>query len=336
MTRRRRAIGILIGLAGLWLFLGLALLVIGDIKLNSLEVVKSLIGVSTDFTTNFVVWQLRLPGLLAAIITGGELAVSGLILQVITKNSLADSSILGINAGASLGVVAATFTAGIVGSRLGSSWLLIAALLGGLASSGLLMLVNRQQSAIRTLLAGVALTAVLNGIILMLELEMNQFDFDKVLVWLNGSFWNLGLSFLSVQLIICAGLLALAEFLVPTLNALTLGNRGAYGIGVNVKLINNALMGIAILCATGAVLVGGAISFVGLMAPNIGRKLVGQRMKYLLPVSWLIGCSLMMLAQLVATNAFGKTALPVGLVVSAVTMPYFIYLLFSERFDDNK
>ncbi|GAF36697.1 ABC-type Fe3+-siderophore transport system, permease 2 component [Lentilactobacillus farraginis DSM 18382 = JCM 14108] len=186
---------------------------------------------SHDLTTNFVVWQLRLPGLLAAIITGGELAVSGLLLQLLTKNSLADPSILGINAGASLGVVVALFVTEAVGVHLVSSWLLLAALVGGFSSSGLLMLVNRQQSAIKTLLAGVALTAVLNGIILMLELEMNQFDFDKVLVWLNGSFWNLGMPFLTLQLGLGIGLILVVLLMVPALNGLTLGNRGLMELG---------------------------------------------------------------------------------------------------------
>lgn len=333
ITGKKKPAVVFIVLGLVWLGLLLALLTFGDIKLNVFEVLKSLCGLSQDLTTNFVVWQLRLPGLLAAIITGGELAVSGLLLQLLTKNSLADPSILGINAGASLGVVVALFVTEAVGVHLVSSWLLLAALIGGFSSSGLLMLVNRQQSAIKTLLAGVALTAVLNGIILMLELEMNQFDFDKVLVWLNGSFWNLGMPFLTLQLGLGIGLILVVLLMVPALNGLTLGNRGAYGIGINVKLVGSLLMGVAILCATSAVLVGGAISFVGLMAPNIGRRLVGQRMKYLLPASWVIGCAIMMLAQFIATNAFGKTALPVGLVVSAVTMPYFIYLLFVERFD---
>lgn len=333
ITGKKKPAVVFIVLGLVWLGLLLALLSFGDIKLNVFEVLKSLCGLSHDLTTNFVVWQLRLPGLLAAIITGGELAVSGLLLQLLTKNSLADPSILGINAGASLGVVVALFVTEAVGVHLVSSWLLLAALIGGFSSSGLLMLVNRQQSAIKTLLAGVALTAVLNGIILMLELKMNQFDFDKVLVWLNGSFWNLGMPFLTLQLGLGIGLILVVLLMVPALNGLTLGNRGAYGIGINVKLVGSLLMGVAILCATSAVLVGGAISFVGLMAPNIGRRLVGQRMKYLLPASWVIGCAIMMLAQFIATNAFGKTALPVGLVVSAVTMPYFIYLLFVERFD---
>lgn len=333
MTRKIRQPLTLIFLVALWIGLFPALLTFGDIKLQVGAVLQSFIGDSSDFTTNFVVWQLRFPGLLAAIITGGELAISGLILQVLTRNPLADSSILGINAGASLGVVIVMFAASAIGLHLGSSWLLVAAFLGAIFSAGLLMLASHQHSAIKILLAGVAITAVLNGIILMLELEMNQFDFDKVLVWLNGSFWNLGTRFLLVQLMVCLGLLVAVSFLIPSLNGLTLGDRGAFGIGINVKWVRRCLMAVAILCATSAVLVGGAISFVGLMAPNICKRFVGERMRYWLPASWLMGCCIMMLAQFVATNAFGKSSLPVGLVVSAVTMPYFIYLLFSERFD---
>lgn len=130
MTRKIRQPLTLIFLVALWIGLFLALLTFGDIKLQVGAVLQSLVGGSSDFTTNFVVWQLRFPGLLAAIITGGELAISGLILQVLTRNPLADSSILGINAGASLGVVIVMFAASAIGLHLGSSWLLVAAFLG--------------------------------------------------------------------------------------------------------------------------------------------------------------------------------------------------------------
>ncbi|MCH5461593.1 iron ABC transporter permease [Lactobacillus sp. LC28-10] len=301
----------------------LLLLSVGDIQLSFGQVVSTLLGVNRDYTANFVVWQLRFPNLIAALITGGALAVSGLILQVTTGNSLADSSILGINAGASLGAV--VLTAISTSMKL----LPLATLIGAMISCLLVMLANRHDSTIQVLLGGVALTAVMNGLILILEMQMNQFSFDKALIWLSGSFWNLDAHFLSINGVAYMILLLITVLLAPVLSSLTLGSEMAMGIGVNVRVGQRTLLLLAVGLATVAVSVGGAISFVGLMAPNIAKRLVGQRIRVMLPLSWLLGTSLMMLADVVANNAFGKVTLPVGLIVAVVTMPYFILQLFS-------
>lgn len=323
MTRNLRNGCILIATVVLFIIALLLLLAVGDIHLSVGQVMTTLIGTNRDYTANFVVWQLRFPHLVAAIITGGALAVSGLILQVTTGNDLADSSILGINAGASLGAVILT--------AVSSSMTLLpfATLIGAIISCLLVMLANRNGSTIQVLLGGVALTAVMNGLILILEMQMNQFSFDKALIWLSGSFWNLGTRFLLINGAACLVLLVVVLLLLPVLNSLTLGNQMAKGIGVNVRLGQRVLLLLAVGLATVAVSVGGAISFVGLMAPNIAKRLVGQRMRLVVPLSWLLGTSLMMLADVVANNAFGKVTLPVGLIVAVVTMPYFILQLFS-------
>lgn len=323
MTRRIQNGVILFLSSCLFIVCMLLLLSIGDIHLSFQQVLTTLLGNNRDYTANFVVWQLRFPHLIAAVITGGALAISGLILQVTTNNALADSSILGINAGASLGAVVLT--------AISTSMKLLpfATLIGAFISCLLVMLANRNGSTIQVLLGGVALTAVMNGLILILEMQMNQFSFDKALIWLSGSFWNLDASFLSINGIAYVILMVLAVLCIPILNSLTLGNEMAMSIGVNVRLGQRLLLLLAVGLATVAVSVGGAISFVGLMAPNIAKRLVGQRMKLVVPLSWLLGTSLMMLADVVANNAFGKVTLPVGLIVAVVTMPYFILQLFS-------
>lgn len=325
MTRKYRNGLILLLSFCLFIFATLLLLSIGDIHLNFQQVITTLLGTNQDYTANFVVWQLRFPNLMAALITGGALAVSGLILQVTTGNALADSSILGINAGASLGAV--LLTAMSTSMKL----LPFATLIGALISCMLVMLADRQGSTIQVLLGGVALTAVMNGLILILEMQMNQFSFDKALIWLSGSFWNLDAHFLFMNGAVYLILLLLVALLTPVLNSLTLGSEMAMSIGVNVRLGQRLLLLLAVGLATVAVSVGGAISFVGLMAPNIAKRLVGQRVRLMLPLSWLLGTSLMMLADVVANNAFGKVTLPVGLIVAVVTMPYFILQLFSWK-----
>lgn len=326
----------LIGVAGLLVAAMIAVLSVGDISLSPATTIRVLLGQSSDFQANFVIWQLRFPRLLAALITGSTLALAGLLLQTLTQNALADSSILGINAGASLGAVTLMAVAGMIGTHYTSGQLSLAVLVGALVSCTLVMLVNRQQNAIRILLGGVALTAVMNGFILLIELQLNQFDFSQALIWLSGSFWNTNLTFLTWHFWLAVGLGLATGLTIPLLTGLTLGPGMAEGIGVNVKMAQRVLMALAIGLTTIAVSVGGAISFVGLMAPNIAKRFVGLRMRWLVPLSWIMGMLIMVIAEFIATNVLGKMSLPVGLVVAMITMPYFIFQLFSQRTTLNR
>ncbi|ANZ60801.1 FecCD family ABC transporter permease [Secundilactobacillus paracollinoides] len=303
----------------------------GDIHLGLIETLRAVFDIAPDQTAWFVVWQLRMPHLLAAVITGGALAISGMILQTLTRNPLADSSILGINAGASLGAVLLIGASGVYHFHYSDNGLALVVLLGALLSASLVFFVNRQGSATRVLLGGVALTSVLNGIILLIQLQLNQFDFEEALIWLSGSFWDTDMGFLMRYFWLYLILLVCTVCALRLLSGLTLGQEMAKAIGVNVKLAQRLLMLLAIGLTTVAVSVGGAISFVGLMAPNIAKRLVGARPRLQLPLSWLIGTLIMVVADVIANNGFGKVTLPVGLIVAMITMPYFIYLLFFQK-----
>lgn len=328
---KRRMISCLIGCLVLMLILSVVLLAMGEIRLNLGSTLLSLFGQSTDQMTTLVIWDIRMPYLWAALITGSCLAVSGLILQTLTGNPLVDSSILGVNAGASLGAVILMGLASRFKAVAVDSWLPLAALIGAVLSFMVVSLVGRHGSKMKILLGGVALTALLNGIILMIELSLNKFDFDKILVWLSGSFWNTDRHFLAGYGVITIILLLLTWAVHPELETFLLGEPMAQSIGVNVKVMRYLLMALAVALAAVAVSVGGAISIVGLMAPRIAKRLVGSQMNILLPVSCCIGCMIMLLSTLVANNLFLPSVLPVGLVTSVITMPYFLYLLFKTN-----
>lgn len=308
----------------------LTLLSVGDIHLSLITTVQTLLGQSTNRVANIVVWDMRMPFIWAALITGSCLSVSGLILQNLTDNWLVDSSILGVNAGASLGAV---ILIGIASSMKGLSvdrWLPLAAIIGAGLSLAIVSVMGKNGSKMQILLGGVALTALLNGIILMIQLSMNSFDFDKILVWLSGSFWNTSLSFLHIYAALTVILLVATWALHRELGVLVLGDQMARGAGVNLTLTKRLLMVIAVALAAVAVSVGGAISLVGLMAPNIARRVGGSEIHVLLPVTCLIGCIITLAATVVANNVFLPSVLPVGLVVAVITMPYFLWLLFRK------
>lgn len=308
--------------------LGLTILSVGDIHLSVVTTIETLFGTSEDRIANLVIWDMRVPYVLASLITGSCLAVSGLILQSLTDNPLVDSSILGVNAGASLGAVILIGVAGVVKSLDVNQYLPLVAIVGATVSLIVVSFVSRGGSKMQILLGGVALTALLNGIILMIELRLNRFDFDKVLVWLSGSFWNTDNGFLGVYSGVSVILLVLTWGLHRELAVLMLGDSMAKSMGVNVMLVKRLLMALAVALAAVAVSVGGAISLVGLMAPNIARRLCGSQINVLLPATCLLGCVIMLLATLVANNVFLPSVLPVGIVVAVITMPYFLYLLF--------
>lgn len=328
---RQRIVSSLVSCVLILLFLGIALLALGEIRLGFINTLLSLIGQSTDQMTNLVVWQIRMPYLGAALITGSCLAISGLILQTLTENPLVDSSILGINAGASLGAVILIGLASQSKTLNVDNWLSIAALIGALLSFIVVSAVSRHGAKMQILLSGVALTALLNGIILMIELSLNKFDFEKILVWLSGSFWNTDRDFLLTYGVLTIVLLLLTWSVHTELETFLLGPAMARSIGVNVAKMRYLLLALAVGLAAIAVSVGGAISIVGLMAPRMAKRLVGSQMSVLVPVSCCLGCIIMVLSTLVANNLFLPSVLPVGLVTGVITMPYFLYLLFKSN-----
>lgn len=328
---KQRIVSSLVSCVLVLVLLGVALLALGEIRLGFINTLLSLIGQSTDQITNLVVWQIRMPYLGAALITGSCLAISGLILQTLTENPLVDSSILGINAGASLGAVILIGLASQSKTLNVDNWLPIAALIGALLSFIVVSAVSRHGAKMQILLSGVALTALLNGIILMIELSLNKFDFEKILVWLSGSFWNTDRDFLLTYGVLTIVLLLLTWSVHTELETFLLGPAMARSIGVNVAKMRYLLLALAVGLAAIAVSVGGAISIVGLMAPRMAKRLVGSQMSVLVPVSCCLGCIIMVLSTLVANNLFLPSVLPVGLVTGVITMPYFLYLLFKSN-----
>lgn len=306
----------------------LLLLSMGDIHLSLWTTTQALLGLSSDRVANLVVWDMRVPYVWAALITGSCLAVSGLILQSLTNNDLVDSSLLGVNAGASLGAVILIGLSGLIKTISVDRWLPAAAVVGACISLLLVMLIGKSGTKMQILLGGVALTALLNGIILMIQLRMDSFDFDKILVWLSGSFWNTEMAFLRPYAGLTVLLLGATWLLHRELAVLVLGDQMARSAGVNLTTVKRLLMLLTVAMAAVAVSVGGAISLVGLMAPNMARRFCGSRIQVLLPVTCLLGCVIMVLATVVANNLFLPSVLPVGLVVAVITMPYFLYQLF--------
>ena len=235
-----------------------------------------------------------------------------------------------MNAGASLGAVILISLSAHFKALSVQTWLPLAAILGAGCAFALVQQASAQSDRLRLLLRGVALTALLNGVILLLQLNMNAFDFERVLTWLTGSFWNVDGTFLTGYGIAALLLLIGAWWWRGDFNMLNLGDDMAQATGVDLKRTKFRLMALAIGLAAVAVAVGGAIALIGLMSPNIAKRLVGSRFTPRFFMTILVGWTLMLASNAVANNLFLPATLPVGLVVSVITMPYFLSLLFQK------
>lgn len=292
---------------------------------------------STPGQYDLVLFEFRLPRIVLAILIGIGMAVSGAILQSATQNGLADPGILGINSGAGFAVILYIFfTQGIrFESELLQLYILpIFALCGALLAAFLIYIFSWKKSSgvtpIRLILVGIGINAAFSALIIILQLKMDPRSFTQATVWLSGNISGVSWSYSYALLPWLIVLLPIVLFKARYLNVLTLGDAMSTGLGVNVNRQRKWLLLLAVGLAGSCVAVGGGISFLGLVAPQLAKKLVGPRNEILLPVSALVGAVLLLFSDLVSRTILAPSEMPIGLVVSAIGAPYFIYLLIKS------
>lgn len=292
---------------------------------------------STPGQYDLVLFEFRLPRIVLAILIGIGMAVSGAILQSATQNGLADPGILGINSGAGFAVILYIFfTQGIrFESELLQLYILpIFALCGALLAAFLIYIFSWKKSSgvtpIRLILVGIGINAAFSALIIILQLKMDPRSFTQATIWLSGNISGVSWSYSYALLPWLIVLLPIVLFKARYLNVLTLGDAMSTGLGVNVNRQRKWLLLLAVGLAGSCVAVGGGISFLGLVAPQLAKKLVGPRNEILLPVSALVGAVLLLFSDLVSRTILAPSEIPIGLVVSAIGAPYFIYLLIKS------
>ncbi|MCA3159113.1 MAG: iron ABC transporter permease [Burkholderiales bacterium] len=283
-------------------------------------------------TSHTILFELRLPRVLAGFFSGGLLALSGALLQVLLRNPLADPGVLGVSGGASLGALSA------IALGVPLAWVSAGAAVGALLSTALLFLFSARsllstlqdsQASVRVLLTGVMLgSASAAGVSVILSLAPET-DLRGMLFWLLGDLS--GAQYLSLAGVtwLLAGIVG--WLLSPALNLLLLGDIQALMLGVHVKRLR---WGVLLLCAlsTGvAVTVAGAIGFVGLIVPHLLRRWLGHDQRLLLPACWLGGGALLVLADALARTCFSPLQLPVGVMTALLGVPVFLWILSHAR-----
>lgn len=303
---------------------------IGEYPTPPLAVVKTVLGIDTGNPEYvFVINTLRLPRTLTAALVGIALAISGAIMQSITRNPLADPGIIGINAGAGLAAVALI----VLFPNLPAGSLPLAAFIGALAAAVVIYLLawDKGTHPIRLILIGVGISALTGACTSLLVTFGNIYNVSQALVWLAGSVYGRSWDQLIALLPWLIVFIPLALASAPQLNTLILGDEIATGLGSPVEWQRSFLILISAALSGAAVATAGNIGFVGLIAPHIARQLVGANHEGLILVSAIWGAMIVVIADLLGRIIFAPVEIPCGVVIAIIGAPYFIYLLVKSR-----
>lgn len=325
-TRRLLAAAVALALLGLALLASLAL---GSKPLVPGQVWHALVAPDGQEAST-IVRELRFPRTVLGLVVGPSLAVAGVLLQALTRNPIAEPRLLGISAGASLGVVLAIAVFGI-GTLAGYVWFGIGgALLAGALVFGVANRIRDGANPVTLALIGAALDATFGAIVLAL-LTVDSRTFEKYLFWVVGGLAGRETAVtLQVLPFVLAGLL-LAAAVARGLNALTLGDDVATGLGNRIGLVRVGGGVAAVLLTGAAVAAAGPIAFVGLAVPHLARVLVGADLRWILGLAALLGPALLLGADVVGRLIAPPGEVPAGIVTALVGAPILALLVRRAR-----
>lgn len=301
----------------------------GVIRIDPVTVVKTIFGSGTP-RDELLLFEFRLPRITIAMLIGMGLAVSGAVLQGIVKNPLADPGIIGINAGAGLAVM---LFVSYFSAELGNSVFImpVLAFAGAGAAAVIIYAFSYKKdegvSPIRLILVGVAVAAGISALMIVLTLKLDPRTYDFVATWLAGSIWGSNWNFV---LALLPWLLILIPFVYMksrVLDVLNLRDHTAVSLGMDLEKERRILLAAAVGLAAASVSVSGGIGFVGLIAPHMTRRLVGNKHKYVIPICALVGAVLVLTADTIGRVILQPAEIPTGVVVAIIGAPYFLYLL---------
>ncbi|WNS45074.1 iron ABC transporter permease [Paenibacillus sp. MMS20-IR301] len=331
--RRAREFSILGILAGLIVLMFVISMNTGFMRLSPLEVLHTLLGEGSK-QQKLILFDFRLPRIVISLLIGAGFAVSGSILQGLSRNALAEPSTLGINAGAGFAVL--IFISFVPATTAAPIFVLPLLALAGAALTAMLiyLLAYRRADGLsptRLILIGIAVGAGIYAFQLILSLRLDPQNYQFVAVWLAGKIWGGDWRFVLALLPWILILLPFALYKAQVLNVLNLGDDTAKGLGLPLERERLLLLAAAVALAGACVSVSGAIGFVGLIAPHLARRLVGPRHQIQLPAAALVGALLLLTADTVGRWILQPAEVPTGIVVAIIGAPYFLYLLAKSR-----
>ena len=321
------------------LLLAAANLFFGSVNIPAEAVVNILLGNEVEKVSwSFIIWESRIPQCITALLTGAALATCGLMLQTIFNNPLADSSILGISSGSSLGV--ALVMLGLGGSIVSSTFtlsgflaIILGALVGAVLILGLILFLSTLiKNSIMLLIAGIMIGYVTSSAISLLNFFSTAEGVHSYLIWGMGNFGGVSLQQLPYfTLFICTGLLG-AILLIKPLNALLLGPRYAENLGINIKRTRNLILLTTGLLTAVTTAFCGPVSFIGLAVPHVARLMLGtSNHNLLLPVTLLCGAIVALICNLICILPGENGIIPLNAVTPILGAPVIIYVIINQR-----
>ncbi|MFX3636024.1 MAG: FecCD family ABC transporter permease [Candidatus Pristimantibacillus sp.] len=301
---------------------------VGGVGVPLTEVLASLAGRNAE-ASNLIIMQFRMPRIAAAILIGAALAAGGALLQGVIRNPLASPDLLGVTGGASVAVVA--FMTFVTGYSI--HWVPFIAVGGALVTAAInyVFAWKKGVSPFRLVLIGIGISTAMGALTTFLLISGPAYLAAQVLNWMTGSIYGTNWSYIEVLWPWVAVFIPLSLLLAKELNVQSLGEDVARGLGSRLQLSRMVLLFYSVALAGVAVGVAGTISFIGLMAPHIARKLVGNSYKMIIPVSAFIGAIILLLADLAGRMLFQPLDIPAGVFTAGIGAPFFMYLLFKRK-----
>lgn len=328
------------------IFLILAIIIgiaFGSTYINPKVVYEFLIGKITgiqSFNTDVpssvasIIWEIRLPRVILAAITGGSLALCGVLMQCVTRNSISDPYILGISSGASAGAVSVIV---IGGSVMGGISIAGGAFAGAILCGILVFIIGTQcgrtSSTTRLVLSGLALSTIFSALTnLLIYSAENSNQAKAAMFWtmgsLGGAKWD-SIMFPLVTLLIVS---IIAILLSKSLDLLLFGDDSAIMLGMNVKLIKTVIILSSTILIAVVVSLTGAIGFIGLVVPHIIRIITGSNHKQLIILSVILGATFLIGSDVLSRVIFAPREVPIGIVTALIGGPFFLWLIGKKNY----
>ena len=326
-----------------WIFMALCIvaavitvglaLTIGTYKISFLETYSviwdHITGNVTDVVADEVIFDLRMPRILAGIFAGAGLAVAGACMQSILKNPLADPFTTGVSAGASLGATLAI----IAGISIGGMGVVSNAFVFALIPTAIMVGISRMKNASPTMMimAGIAVMYLFGAITTLLKLWSDPDDLKSLYMWEVGSLGLAEWDDIMIMIPVVVLGIAFIQLLSRQLNVMAAGDENAKALGVNASKLRTIGMIVVALVAATIVSFTGMIGFVGLVCPHVVRIVIGADNRYLIPASAVFGVALLLIADLVGRTIIAPTIIQVGVITSFLGGPMFLWLLLRKN-----
>lgn len=314
-------------------------LVFGAVKIPIGAVVDIVTGKCSEHASwNYIVLQSRLPQAITAMLCGGALAVSGLLLQTAFHNPLAGPSIFGINSGASLGVafvmlfLGGSITSGVV-SISGFAAIIIAAFIGASVVMGILLLFSTMvKNNVMLLIVGIMIGYISSSAISLLNFFATEEGVHSYMMWGLGNFGGIPMSQIPVFSFVTILGLVCSLLLIKPLNTILLGKQYAENLGINTVRLRNYLLFVTGLLTAATTAFCGPIAFIGLAVPHIARMLLRtENHKHLIPATILTGSAISLICNLICVLPGENGIIPLNAVTPIMGAPVIIYVIMSGR-----